>query len=439
MRLQTQLTLAFTTLLVITMTIVSITIHSLLLNVLIQNEKDQLQEKGEMLSQFLYSEVVPSNFSHWLNNEELYLFVYNRSIDRVMLYSRSLDLELIHDWVERYDLTQKQQPLWFDGENQYVVSIISIYPELLDEELVLITPLDHIQEIQQIFFNRLMIVFLIGILVIIILTHYLTHRLVTPLTQLKYQLKKIEKRQFDDVKRVKASGEIKEVEKSVVDMANELERYMKSQQQFFQNASHELKTPLMTIQGYAEGIKDGVFQGEDSDRGLEVIVAEIGRLKKIINEMILLAKLDSNEDVYHEEDIYVSQLVQSTVDRTIPMATEQQIALNHQIYNDAVIHVDQEKMLQAMLNIVTNAIRHAKTKVYIEVLEKDGRLQIIVDDDGNGVDDALIPQLFERFIKGKDGETGLGLAISRAIVERSHGTIRAEHSPLGGARFVITF
>ncbi|WP_440896852.1 sensor histidine kinase [Amphibacillus sp. Q70] len=438
MRLQTQLTLAFTTLLVITMTIVSITIHSLLLNVLIQNEKDQLQEKGKILSQFLFSEVVPNNFSHWLSEEELYLFVYNRSVDRVALHSRSLDLELIYDWVERYDLTEQEQPLWFDGDKQYVVSIISIYPELLDQELVLITPLDDIQEIQQIFFNRLMIIFLIGILVIIILTHYLTHHLVTPLTQLKYQLKKIEKRQFNDVKRVKASGEIKEVEKSVVDMATELQRYMKSQQQFFQNASHELKTPLMTIQGYAEGIKDGIFQDEESDRGLEVIVAEIGRLKKIINEMILLAKLDSNENVYHEENIYMSQLVQSAVDRTIPIATEQQIALNHRILNDAVIHVDQEKMLQAVLNILINAIRHAKSQVYIEVSKQNDHLLLIIDDDGEGIDSALMPQLFERFIRGKDGETGLGLAISRAIVERSHGTIRAEHSPMGGARFVIT-
>src|SRR5699024_4504967 len=117
--------------------------------------------------------------------------------------------------------------------HQYVVSVISIYPELLDQELVLITPLDDIQEIQQNFFNRLMIVFLIGVLVIIILTHYLTRRLVTPLTELKYQLKKIEKRQFDDVERVKATGEIKEVEKSVADMATALHRYMKSQQQFF--------------------------------------------------------------------------------------------------------------------------------------------------------------------------------------------------------------
>ena len=439
MRLQTQLTLAFATLLVIIMTIASLAIHSLLLDILIQNERDQLQDKGDLLAQFFYSEVVPSNFSHWLNDEELYLFVYNRSMDRVVLYSSSLELDLIQQWVENYDLTDEEQPLWIAGDNQYVVSTVSIYPELLDQELVLITPLDDIQEVQQSFFNRIMIVFLIGILVMIIITHFLTDRLVTPLTQLKYQLKRIEKRQFDSVERIKATGEIKEVEESIIDMASALRRYMKSQQQFFQNASHELKTPLMTIQGYAEGIKDGVFEGEDFDRGLDVMVAEIGRLKKIINEMILLAKLDSNESIYEETNVYVSELIQSTVDRALPIAKEQEVTINYSIKDDDVIRVDQERMLQAMLNIVTNAIRHANEQVTIQVVINEDRLDILFDDDGSGIDHTLLPHLFDRFIKGKDGETGLGLAISRAIVERSNGTIRVEESPLGGARFIITF
>ena len=122
-------------------------------------------------------------------------------------------------------------------------------------------------------------------LVVVILSYFLTNRLVTPLTRLKWQLKKIEKRQFDDIEPIQATGEIKEVAQSVYDMAAELERYITSQQIFFQNASHELKTPLMTIQGYAEGIKEKVFDPEEEEKGLEVMVTEVKRLKKIINEL----------------------------------------------------------------------------------------------------------------------------------------------------------
>ena len=437
MKLQTQLTVAFTTLLVVTMLFVTIAIHSLLLDVLIQNEKDQLAEKGELLAQFLYSEVAPRNFSDWLNDEEVYLFIYNRANEQVMLYSSSLEVSTIETWVNRYDLTNSNQPLWSDGKTEYVVSILPIYPELLNQELVLITPLGDLQAVQSVFFNRLVIVFMFGVIVIAILSHYLTMRLVTPLTQLKHQLKKVEKRQFDSLERIKATGEIKEVEESMVDMARALERYMKSQQQFFQNASHELKTPLMTIQGYAEGIKDGVFTGEEEARGLEVMTQEIARLKKIINEMILLAKLDSDETIYHDETIYISHLIQQAIDRAIPLATDQQIALNHKVIDDLTVVVDEEKVLRALMNIITNAIRHAKTQVLVEARHEQGRLYITVDDDGEGIDEALMPQLFDRFIKGKDGETGLGLAISRAIIERSNGTIEVADSPIGGARFTI--
>jgi len=424
MKLQTQLTVAFTTLLVVTMLFVTIAIHSLLLDVLIQNEKDQLAENGELLAQFLYSEVAPRNFSDWLNDEEVYLFIYNRANEQVMLYSSSLEVSTIETWVNRYDLTNSNQPLWSDGKTEYVVSILPIYPELLNQELVLITPLGDLQAVQSVFFNRLVIVFMFGVIVIAILSHYLTMRLVTPLTQLKHQLKKVEKRQFDSLERIKATGEIKEVEESMVDMARALERYMKSQQQFFQNASHELKTPLMTIQGYAEGIKD-------------VMTQEIARLKKIINEMILLAKLDSDETIYHDETIYISHLIQQAIDRAIPLATDQQIALNHKVIDDLTVVVDEEKVLRALMNIITNAIRHAKTQVLVEARHEQGRLYITVDDDGEGIDEALMPQLFDRFIKGKDGETGLGLAISRAIIERSNGTIEVANSPTGGARFTI--
>src|SRR5690625_2643793 len=110
-------------------------------------------------------------------------------------------------------------------------------------------------------------------------------------------------------------------------MASELQRYMKSQQAFFQNASHELKTPLMTIQGYAEGIRDQVFDEKDSDKGLEIMVTEVKRLKKIINEMILLAKLDSEQEAYHPKKVSVSKLIEQVIDRTLPFVNEKNIDL----------------------------------------------------------------------------------------------------------------
>ncbi|CQR48292.1 Sensor histidine kinase CssS [Paraliobacillus sp. PM-2] len=437
MKLQTQLTIAFTTLLIIIMSIVSIMIYSLILDVLIQNEREQLQEKGDILIQFLMSEVNINNFGQLFGDESLQLFIYDGNTEQVVL--STLPENLIQYWMENYDINKYDQPLWKAGDERYVVSILPIYPDLLDQELVLVTPLDDLQEVQRDLFSRLIFIFLIGIGIISILSHYLTRRLVTPLTKLKYQLKKIEKRKFDEVKRVKATGEIKEVEQSVYDMANELNRYIQSQHHFFQNASHELKTPLMTIQGYAEGIRDGIFEKEASDRGLEVMVAEINRLKKIINEMILLAKLDSEENIYKEEKVKMADVIISTVDRALPLASEKQVKIDHYVETDVMLNVDTEKLLRAMMNIVSNGIRHATSKVVIRLYKENQQVKITVEDDGEGIDKEMMPQLFQRFIKGKNGETGLGLAISRAIIERSNGSISVNRSTLGGAQFTITF
>ncbi|UFT99782.1 HAMP domain-containing histidine kinase [Radiobacillus kanasensis] len=437
MKLQYQLNAAFTTLLIVIMSVTAYTIYSLLLNLLIQDEQRQLRAKGELLVSILNDEYNSVNVQRFLNEQDLQLFIYDSNSDQILL--STLPSNVTKHWVENYDLSSDEQPLWRAGDERYVVSKIAFYTEIPGAELVLVTPLDDLQAVQHTFIFRLLVVFLIGVSAAIALSYLLTRRLVTPLTRLKHQIKKIQNRQFDDLKEIDASGEIKEVEQSVMEMARELERYISSQKQFFQNASHELKTPLMTIQGYAEGIRDGVFTESDAERGLDVVVQEISRLKKIINEMILLAKLDSEENIYEKELIKVEELITLIVERALPLANERSISLDYDTKLDTLLEADKEKLLQASMNIVSNAVRHAESKVEVRSYEKNERVYLTVADDGPGVNEDLIPHLFHRFVKGKGGETGLGLAIARAIIERSGGAIAVETSHLGGALFIVSF
>ncbi|UOQ84259.1 sensor histidine kinase [Gracilibacillus salinarum] len=443
MKLQSQLTIAFTTLLVVVMAISGITIYSQMLQMLIKDEQRQLEDKGELIVNFvLYQDLNNSSnvqqLTQLLDEYNLQVFAYDQGSESI-IFTSIPDIDTIKGWVNEYDLEDQNQPLWQAGGENYVVSIIPFYSPEATQQLVLLTPLDDLQEVRNSLVNRLVLIFLIGIAVAVLLSHYLTRRLVTPLTKLKHQLKKIEKRQFDQIKEIKATGEIKEVEQSVTEMANELNSFIQSQHHFFQNASHELKTPLMAIQGYAEGIRDGIFEGKEADRGLQVMVDEIHRLKKIINEIILLAKLDSETDIYRPETVALQPFMRKVMDRAVPIANDKGIEIDDKGLEKARLFVDEEKMLQAVMNIVANAIRHAKQKVTISTSVKDKRLFIQVTDDGKGIDEALLSKLFHRFVKGKSGETGLGLAIARAIVERSGGSIKAENAPEGGARFTIVF
>ncbi|WP_087974503.1 sensor histidine kinase [Oceanobacillus rekensis] len=440
MKLQSQLNAAFTALLIVIMAAAGFVIHSLIMDLLIKDEQRQLEETGELLVSFLNEQYGTEDdlrsFNNFLKEQNLQLFMYDRNQDAVLFSTMSLPVA--NDFFQQNDFSATDETLWSYGKDRFVTSRILFY-NISGLELILLTPMDDLEIVQQNFFNRLLLVFLIGAAAAVFLSYFMTNKLVTPLSQLKGQLKKIEKRQFNEMDRIKATGEIKEVEQSVYEMAQELQRYMNSQQTFFQNASHELKTPLMTIQGYAEGIKDGIFDEKESEKGLEVMVTEVKRLKGIINEMILLAKLDSEPADAKPVAIDAKEFIEKIVERTIPIVNEKKINFKQSVENNIIIVADEEKMLRAVLNIVINGIRHAKSEVSIQVMKKKQIIAILVEDDGEGVSSEEAAHIFHRFVKGKNGETGLGLAIARAIIEQANGTISVGKSELGGAMFKILF
>ncbi|WP_010651779.1 sensor histidine kinase [Oceanobacillus massiliensis] len=441
MKLQSQLNAAFTTLLIVILTAAGFVIYSLIMDLLIKDEQRQLEETGELLVSFLNEQYGTTSetrqFNDFLKEQNLQLFMYDRNQDAVLFSTMSLSV--VNEFFNQNDFSATDEALWQNGNDRFVTSRILFFPENSGLELILLTPMDDLQVVQQSFFIRLFLVFLIGAAAAVLLSYIMTNKLVTPLSQLKRQLKKVENRQFDEMERVKATGEIKEVEQSVYDMAQELERYMNSQQTFFQNASHELKTPLMTIQGYSEGIKDGIFDEAEREKGLEIMVTEVKRLKDIINEMILLAKLDSEPAVYESAPIDAKEFIDKVVDRAIPLINERGIKLRHHVEENITIVADEEKLLRAVLNVVFNGIRHTNSEIHIKAARNKQMISIVIEDDGEGVKEEEAAHIFHRFVKGKNGETGLGLAIARAIIEQSNGKISVGRSELGGARFEILF
>ncbi|NWL86286.1 sensor histidine kinase [Paenibacillus sp. 79R4] len=324
------------------------------------------------------------------------------------------------------------------GSDKNFISVEKLTPQ---GKLTLYTPISKVQTIEQALLKRLLIIFGAAGVAMLLLSIFITKRLINPLIRLRNELNKVKQRQFTDVALIKAGGEIGSVAQSVHEMATELNHFNQVQKQFFQNASHELKTPLMSISGYAEGIRDGVFEGENVRKGLDIIMDESARLKKLVTEMTLLAKLDSEEDVFRSEEISLEELLTETVERLNPLLVRQELALHTEYGSLGAVKLcaDRDKLLQAMLNVVSNAVRYAQHHIYIHAELCKGQIIINVSDDGPGIPEELLPYLFHRFVKGKDGESGLGLAISRAIVERCGGFIQAGNGSKGGAVISLKF
>ncbi|MFU0782359.1 MAG: ATP-binding protein [Thermoanaerobacterium thermosaccharolyticum] len=197
-----------------------------------------------------------------------------------------------------------------------------------------------------------------------------------------------------------------------------------------QNASHELKTPLMLIQGYAEGIKDGVIESDDIPKSLDIIIDESIRLRDIVNDLMYLTKLETHQEGLKMHKEYLKDIFDECIEKIMPQLNKKNIKIGLS-GDDAVVKCDRGKLIQAFMNILSNGVRYAETAIDVETHNQKDHVEIKIKNDGRKFTDEELNNMFERFFKGDEGETGLGLAITKAIIEWHGGTIEAFNTDEG--------
>lgn len=306
------------------------------------------------------------------------------------------------------------------------------------QAMVLFTELEQIHNVTRAVVNVLTRGFLITVGIMILIALFMMRTFMRPLRSLREAVSRLTKRDFTPPEVIRTGDEFEELSAAFRQMTVELQRYDEGQRRFLQNASHELKTPLMAIQGYAEGIRDGIFR-EDADRVLDVISNESMRLKKLVDELIYLSKLETLEDMYQPKLIELKPLVEETMVRVESLAMQKDIQLTLQGKVDSLLRVDPDKLMQGLINLLANGIRHAEHSVWVRLMEMSDGIRVTIEDDGGGFKEEDKDRIFERFFRGDKGDTGLGMAITRAIIEKSGGTITADNRPDKGAMFTIEF
>lgn len=226
--------------------------------------------------------------------------------------------------------------------------------------------------------------------------------------------------------------EIINLKHSINLLSKRLYDYDIAQKSFLLNASHELRTPLMSIGGYAEGIANGIFENSKEMAG--VILEESKRLDILVDKLLTLSRIENN--VLNIEKINLSDIIKDYVLKMQGYAINNNININLEIQNDNFfILADDSLLAQAIINIISNCTRYAKTKIDINLFKKSNSVVILIKDDGKGFDNEQIPHIFKRFYKGEDGNLGLGLSISKTAIEYMSGSIIAYND--NGAVFEI--
>ena len=215
----------------------------------------------------------------------------------------------------------------------------------------------------------------------------------------------------------------------------DIEKEAERQQTFFQNASHELKTPLMAIQGYAEGIQAGVM---DTGSAAEVILAESDRMTELVDELLDISKIDMGRQPLTLSEMDVRELLYDGIRAVEPAAAASGIAIAPDFPEEPIpVKCDDTQMRRAVTNILTNGLRYARSQLCLTCRPDKRNVIIRIQDDGDGIAEGDLPHIFERFYMGKSGKSGIGLALTKEIIHVHKGTIRAYNGD-SGAVFEIT-
>jgi two-component system sensor histidine kinase BaeS len=228
-------------------------------------------------------------------------------------------------------------------------------------------------------------------------------------------------------------------------MAADLDVARGHERAFLLSVSHDLRTPLTSIRGYAEAIADGTVEGKDARiRAADVISSESRRLERLVADLLDLARLDAHQFSLHPAPVDARAVVRDAVEAFGPAAAELGLALDVDTGDVVPVVADAQRLAQIVANLVENALKFATTRVGIGVAADNGRVVLHVDDDGAGIAPADLPRVFERLytsrtVPGRTLGTGIGLAIVHELAVAMGGDARVVPLDRVGTRFVVTF
>lgn len=231
----------------------------------------------------------------------------------------------------------------------------------------------------------------------------------------------------------------------------EIRRLERMRSEFVANVSHELKTPVAAVKGFAETLLGGGVKDEKTARSfLQIIYDENERLNRLIGDILELSKIESKRVQLDCSPVHIIEFFDSVLGTISKVAEKKNISLNVEVPEELFIEADEDKLRQIFMNLLSNAINYTheggSVKVYVKnLLKSDGseNVQFTVTDTGMGIPKKDLPRIFERFYRvdkarsRSSGGTGLGLSIVKHLVDLHHGVISVK-SDLGiGSSFII--
>jgi signal transduction histidine kinase len=299
----------------------------------------------------------------------------------------------------------------------------------------------------------------IGGLLSVLVALLIAESVSSPLRRLAKAAEAIAEGNYNQTVSRQGPTEVQELATSFNSMAEQVRASQQSQRDFMANVSHDLKTPLTSIQGFAQAITDGAAGDIASvRRSAGIIRDEAQRMARMVSDLLDLTRIESGQIVMRSETVHLDAVLCSCVDKLALRSQQAGVTLETQVPNNLpVVTGDGDRLAQAFTNLLDNALKHTPEggKVTIAARALSGSsivrrgktwpagIEVSVADTGSGIPPQDLGRIFERFYqvdksRQRSGGLGLGLAIVKQIVEAHYGAIHAESVVGLGSRFVVT-
>lgn len=284
----------------------------------------------------------------------------------------------------------------------------------------------------------------IALVAAVVLALALSSRIATPVTHLAGAARRIAAGHYAERVPTVGEGEVRDLADTFNAMAGSLEATERRRLELVGDVAHELRTPLATVDGYLEGLEDGVVSPGHETWGL--LRRETGRLTRLVDDLSELWRAEARQLPLTIEPVDAAVVTREVITRFAPVAAARSVEIVAHLRAGLVVRADRDRLAQIVANYVSNAIRYSPdgSMVTVDGTVRDGGVVISVHDNGPGLTSEQRTQVFERFYRVDPsrsralGGAGIGLAIARALAEAMGGSVRADSDGPGmGSTFQL--
>ncbi len=288
---------------------------------------------------------------------------------------------------------------------------------------------------------------LVGLGVSVLLAWLMSRWVTAPLRRLADAARSVAGGHYEQQVPLEGPAEVESLATDFNQMVRRVQATQQGQRDFVANVSHELKTPLTSIDGFAQAILDGTAADREAQmHAAQVIHEESDRLARLVDDLLDLARLDAGQMTFHRSPVDLNALVARVADRLSLRAQERGIRLENAVNGLPTAAGDGDRLAQVFTNLIDNALKHTPVGGIIRLCgeTRAAEVQVHVEDSGPGIPAEDLARIFERFYQvdkarrsGAGRGTGLGLAISREIVQAHGGRLTATSVPGQPTRFTV--